>query len=105
MGQTLALLLLLENFPSLSIAAKRVIPYFHFTKDYHPRYSRGRPGESLELYGYSDASWECQGEGKSIQGYLFKVNSGIVSWSSKKQNATALSTAEAPLSYAVQESF
>jgi hypothetical protein len=61
----------------------------------------------LELYGYCDASWGCQDDGKSVTGYFFKVKSGIVSWSSKKQTATALSTAEAEyiaLSHAVRES-
>jgi hypothetical protein len=62
------------------IAAKRVIRYLKFTKDYHLRYFRGRPGETLELYGYCVASWGCQDDGKSVTGYLFKVNSGIVSW-------------------------
>jgi hypothetical protein len=61
----------------------------------------------LELHGYCDASWGCQDDGKTVTGYLVKVDSGIVSWSSKKHTATALSTAEAEymgLSYAVQES-
>jgi hypothetical protein len=37
----------------------------------------------------------CPDDGKSASGYLFKVNSGIVSWSSKKYTATTLSSAEA----------
>ena len=60
-------------------AAKRVIRYL----------------KTLELYGYCDASGGCQGDGKSVSRYFFKVNSGIVSWSSKKHSATALCTAEA----------
>ena len=47
------------------------------------------------------------GDGKSVSGYWFKVNTGIVSWSSKEQSTNAFSTAEAeyvPISSAVKES-
>jgi len=90
-----------------TIAAKRVIPCLKFTKDYHLRYSRRRRGERFELYGFCDASWGCQDDGKSVSGYLFEVKSCIVRCSSKKQTATTLSAAEAEyvgLSYGVQKS-
>jgi len=38
------------------IAAKRVFRYLQLTKNFHLKYSRGTPGDTLELYGYSDAS-------------------------------------------------
>jgi hypothetical protein len=58
------------------------------------------------LYGYCDASWGCQPDAKSVTGWLFKIGSGPVSWCSKVQTTTALSTAEAEyvaLSSACQE--
>jgi len=59
--------------------------------------------------------WSCivtmmhLGDANMMVGHyqVFQVNSGIVSWSSKKQTVNALSTAEAEctgLSYYVQES-
>ena len=45
---------------------------------------------------YSDADWAGNKEDrKSTSGYLFEITGGPVSWLSKKQDAVALSTAEA----------
>jgi len=66
--------------PSLKhlIAAKRVIRYLKFTKDFRLQYSRGRSRESLDLFEYCDASWECQDDGKSEQVICLKLT--LVLW-------------------------
>ena len=50
----------------------------------------------LRLTGYTDADWagdlyEC----RSTSGYAFLSSNGAITWSSKKQSSTALSTMEA----------
>jgi hypothetical protein len=45
---------------------------------------------------YSDADWgNCVDTRKSISGYVSKLSSGAVTWSSKKQPTVAKSTMEA----------
>jgi hypothetical protein len=88
------------------IAAKKVLRYLQFSKDYHLEFSRGKATENLSLYGYCDASWGFQEDGSSITGFLLKVLTGPVSWCAKKELTIALSTTEAEyvaLSHAVQE--
>jgi hypothetical protein len=46
------------------------------------------------MYGCCDTPWGCQEDVSSIQGFVFKVLSGPVSWCAKKQSAIALSTAK-----------
>ena len=74
------------------VPANRVIRYLKLTRDYHLRYSRGRPGESLEIYGYCDASCGCQDDGKAVSGHFLQITC-----SSQKQSGTAISTASAEL--------
>jgi hypothetical protein len=51
---------------------------------------------SLELTAYSDADWGGNlDDRKSTTGYFVLINNNIVSWTSKKQETVALSTAEA----------
>ncbi|KAL0430684.1 UNVERIFIED_CONTAM: Retrovirus-related Pol polyprotein from transposon TNT 1-94 [Sesamum radiatum] len=53
-------------------------------------------GGELILEGYSDARFESDDDdAKSQSGFVFKLNSGVVSWKSSKQDATADSTTEA----------
>lgn len=53
-------------------------------------------GGTLEILGYSDSDWGGDREGrKSTTGYIFMMNNGPVSWSSKKQTTVALSSTEA----------
>ena len=48
------------------------------------------------LIGFTDSDWaRCMEDRKSTSGYAFSLGSGVVSWSSKKQATTALSSSEA----------
>ena len=48
------------------------------------------------MVGYTDADWSGDlDERKSMSGYVFLLNNGAISWSSKKQTCIALSTMEA----------
>lgn len=52
-------------------------------------------GSDLQLRGYSDADWGSDlDEHKSTTGYVFLLNKGAITWSSKKQPCIALSTME-----------
>ncbi|KAL0448605.1 UNVERIFIED_CONTAM: Retrovirus-related Pol polyprotein from transposon RE2 [Sesamum latifolium] len=53
-------------------------------------------GGELILEGYSDASFQSDDDdAKSQSGFVFKLNGGVVSWKSSKQDTTANSTMEA----------
>jgi len=82
---------------------KRILRYLRGTVDYKLCYQ----GSDLQLVGYSDADWGGDlDERKSTSGYVFLLNNGTISWSSKKQTCIALSTMEAEFiacSTAVQE--
>ena len=65
-------------------------------------YLKGTKGMCLIIGGlqggleaYSDADWASQEHQHSISGYVFTIDGGVVSWSSKKQPIVALSTTEA----------
>ena len=46
--------------------------------------------------GYIDADWDGDlDERKSTSGFVFTLNNGVISWSSKKQSCITLSTMEA----------
>ena len=48
------------------------------------------------LYGYVDSDYaRCYSTGKSIYGYIFKINGGPISWKAKRATTIALSTLEA----------
>ena len=54
-----------------------------------------RNSTSFELIGYSDADFAgCKIDRKSTSGTCQFIGNSLVSWSSKKQNSIALSTAE-----------
>ena len=84
-------------------AVKRIMRYLKGTVDYSLSYQ----GKDLRLEGYSDADWGGDlDERKSTSGFVFLLNNGVISWSSKKQTCIALSTMEAEfvaLSAVVQE--
>ncbi|KAL1209293.1 Retrovirus-related Pol polyprotein from transposon TNT 1-94 [Cardamine amara subsp. amara] len=51
---------------------------------------------NLHLTRYSDANWTGDlDEHRSTSGYTFLLSDGTITWSSKKQSSTALSTTEA----------
>ena len=52
--------------------------------------------EELLLGGYSDSHWSSDLDDiRSVSGYIFSLESGVISWNSKKQPTVALSSAEA----------
>jgi hypothetical protein len=53
-------------------------------------------GGTNEIIGFSDADWGTGVDDRhSVSGYLFQINGGPVSWSSKKQHIVTLSSTEA----------
>ena len=51
---------------------------------------------SGEVIGFVDADWAANiNDRRSISGYVFMLSDGAISWSSKKQGSTALSSTEA----------
>jgi hypothetical protein len=80
--------------PSHWQAAKHVLRYLNGTMDYKIAY---QPSDSPEPFiTYSDADHGGNPDnGKSTGGYVVKIGSGAVSWSSKLQPLVALSTTEA----------
>nr|ABA95820.1 retrotransposon protein, putative, unclassified [Oryza sativa Japonica Group] len=74
-------------------AAKRVLRYIKGTADYGIWY---KPVKESKLIGYTDSDWAgCLDDMKGTSGYAFSLGSGMCSWSTKKQNIVALSSAEA----------
>lgn len=75
-------------------AAKRVLKYINGTFNFGIFYSK--EGEDEELVSYIDSGYARDlNDRKSTSGYVFLLNSGVVSWSSKKQPIVTLSTIEA----------
>ena len=74
-------------------AAKRVLRYIKGTVDFGIMFKKS---ENLKLVGYSDSdhAGSCD-DMRSTSGYVFSFGSGCFSWSSKKQDVVAQSTAEA----------
>ena len=52
-------------------------------------------GDNRGLVGYVDADGALQEHHRAISGYVFMIDGGAVSWSSKKQELVTLSTMEA----------
>nr|KYP46081.1 Retrovirus-related Pol polyprotein from transposon TNT 1-94 [Cajanus cajan] len=77
-------------------AAKRILRYIKGTLTEGIFYDKDI---DVNLVGYTDSDWAGDIETrKSTPGYAFNLGSGTVSWSSKKQQVVALSTAEAEYS-------
>jgi hypothetical protein len=73
-------------------AARRILKYVVATKDFTVKY--GTKGQ-LRFDGYADADWGADLlERKSTTGYVFMLNGGPISWTSRKQTTVALSTME-----------
>jgi len=75
------------------VAAKRILRYLQGTKKLGIKYVKE---ENNELVGYTDSDWVGSfDDKKSTSTYVFYLGSKTISWSSKKQNSVALSSAEA----------
>ncbi|XP_075109140.1 secreted RxLR effector protein 161-like [Nicotiana tabacum] len=83
---------------------KRIMRYLKGTTDYALCY---RGNKDLRLVGYSDVDHRGYLDmRKSTSGYVFLLNDGAISWSSKKQSCVSLSMMEAKyvaLALATQE--
>ena len=74
-------------------ATKRILRYTMHTPNVGLWYPKGA---KFELVGYSDSDYVgCKVERKSTSGTCQLLGRSLVSWSTKKQNSIALSTAEA----------
>jgi hypothetical protein len=74
-------------------ATKRILRYLKHTQNVGLWYPKGA---KFELVGYLDSDYAgCKVERKSTSGTCQLLGRSLVSWSSKKQNNVALSTAEA----------
>jgi hypothetical protein len=76
-------------------ALRRVYRYIRSTTDFGILYG-GVSGKLAQLTGYVDADWAADiNDRRSITGYVFTLAGGAISWASKKQHSTALSSTEA----------
>jgi predicted aspartyl protease len=74
-------------------AAKRVVRYIKGTINFGIKFKKSK---EFKLFGFSDSDWAGSiDDMKSTSGYCFCFGSGVFSWSSKKQETVAQSTAEA----------
>jgi hypothetical protein len=75
------------------MAVKRIFRYLVHTPNLGLWYPKG---STFDLLGYSDSNYAgCKVDRKSTTGTCQFLGRSLVSWSSKKQNSVALSTAEA----------
>ena len=72
-------------------AVKRIFRYLKGTKTLELVYGN----DTRDLIGFVDADGSSQEHRRAISGYVFMVDGGAVSWSSKKQELVTLSTTEA----------
>jgi hypothetical protein len=73
-------------------AVKRILRYLKHTPSVGLWYPKGA---TFDLIGYSDSDYaECKIDRKSTSGGCHLLGRSLVSWTSKKQNTVALSTAE-----------
>ncbi|KAK2386041.1 putative mitochondrial protein [Trifolium repens] len=78
------------------IAAKRIFRYIRGTLDFGLHFPNGTSNKDSILIGYSDSDWSGDiTDRKSTSGYVFKFNNAAISWCTKKQAVTALSSCEA----------
>ena len=72
-------------------AVKRIYKYLLGIKKLELTYG----GDKRGLVGYVDADGASQEHRCAISGYVFMIDGGAISWSSKKQELVTLSTMEA----------
>jgi hypothetical protein len=77
-------------------AAKRVLRYAKGIVKLSLLFPTKSKEGKVELIGYSDSDW-CgdRRDRRSTSDYLFKFNNAAISWCTKKQPMTALSSCEA----------
>ena len=81
-------------------AAERVLRYVKGTLDFSILYSRSK---DPRLSKYTDSDWASSiDDRKPTSGYVFSLGTGIVTWTSNKQHAIALSSTEAEYRGAVK---
>jgi hypothetical protein len=82
--------------PSLqhTTALKRILRYLSGTRDYRITY-KALPARPDFFHGYADAAYANSDDNKSTTGYVFLAGEGAITWCSKKQITTALSSTEA----------
>ena len=74
-------------------AARHVLRYLKGTRNFATTYGRSN---DLTIRGFTDADWGGdKNDRRSHTGYVFSVNNGPVSWTSRKQTTVATSTTEA----------
>lgn len=87
-------------------AVKRIFRYLKGTIELKLRYKKSEQ-PALVGYSLSDADWASDvDKRRSCTGYIFGLSGGAISWSSKRQQTVALSSAEAEymaMSAAIQE--
>lgn len=72
------------------MVAKGVLRYLQWTINVEIKYT---DSFDVKLTGYLDSDWaRDMDDRRSITGYAFNIGSGVISWSSKKQNAISLSS-------------
>jgi len=84
-------------------AVRRIFRYLKGTKDHKlvvggkGKWDWAREGlkERNGLEGFTDADGATQWHRHAISGYVFTIDGGAISWSSKKQSIVTLSTTEA----------
>jgi hypothetical protein len=75
------------------IAVKRIMRYLKYSPNIGLWYPKGG---QFELVGFANSGYAgCKVDRKSTSGGCQLLGRSLVSWSSKKQNSVALSTAEA----------
>jgi hypothetical protein len=75
------------------MVVKRILRYLVHTPNLGLWYPKG---STFDLLGYSDSDYAgCKVDRKSTSGTCQFLGRSLMSWSSKKQNSVALSTAEA----------
>ena len=84
--------------PSLQhyAALKQMLRYLSGTRTFGITYRRSKDDtdKSKLFYGFSDAAFVNQDNGKSTSGYVFLASRGAITWKSEKQSIIALSRTE-----------
>ena len=85
------------------IVAKHILRYLKGTVDYGLNYE---VNQKINIEGYVDSYWAGSAiDRKSTSGCCFNMESGVISWFSRKQSSVALSTAEAEYEAACSASY